>query len=153
MADITVTVAEVVPDYTAGTPPDLETRIAGETILEGQPLYPNNAQLDYRGRGKMYKCDANAAATALCYGISLNAALAGQTVTVQKAGSIKLGASGGSVLTVGLTYHVSATAGGIAPSADVTTATDMFPCPLGVADTVQILQLLAPFKVGAAVNP
>ena len=153
MADITVTAASVEPDYSAAVPPDLETRIAGETITEGQPLYENTAQRDYRNRPKLYKCDADAAqASALCYGIALNAAKNNQTVTVQKGGSIKLGASGGSVLTAGETYCVSSTAGGIAPTADLTTDTDMYPCILGPADSVAVLRLQAPFIVGAAVN-
>lgn len=153
MSDITVTVASVEPVYSAAVPPDLETRIAGETVTAGQPLYENTAQKDYRNRPKLYKCDADAAqASALCYGIALHAAANNHPVTVIRNGFLRVGAAGGSVLTAGETYYVSATSGGIAPGADVTTDTDMYPCALGVADDVGVLQLLGPFRVGAAVN-
>lgn len=153
MADITVTVAEVEPVYSFAVPPSLETRIAGATITAGQPLYADTTTQDYKGRPKLKLCDANAsAASALCYGIALHAALLDQPITVIKAGALYLGAVGGSVLTEGVGYNVSATAGGIAPEADLITGTDWYNCRLGVADTTAILRLNAPFTVSAAVN-
>lgn len=107
MADLTITASSVVASSGAVT----STGTAGATITAGQPLY-----MDSSDSNKLKLADANASsATATCVGVSLHAALSGQPITYITAGSYTVGAS----LTAGLVYVVSATAGGIAPAADL----------------------------------
>ena len=126
MADLTITAASVVPSdgYVA------TTGVAGETITRGQTLYLKAADTRY------WKADANASsATAAVAGISLSDAAAGQACLVMTGGSITIGAT----ITAGLIYVNSATAGGIAPSADLVTGwrTSI----LGVATSTTVLAL------------
>jgi|694.fasta_scaffold00460_68 hypothetical protein len=83
--------------------------VAGATITQGQPLYESGGQL--------LLCDNNDGIDkAVVVGISLTPATSGGTVIYALPGSrIDLGAT----LTVGETYILSATAGAIAPIADL----------------------------------
>lgn len=109
MADLTITAANVIK----GTGASTKTGVAGATITAGQTVY-----MDASDSNKIKLADANASsATAACIGIALHAALAGQPITYQDSGIIALG----SILTAGAVYVLSATAGGIAPVADLTT--------------------------------
>lgn len=110
MADITVTAANVVPD--AGYKSLKLT--AGGTVTRGNPVYQDSG-----ASYKVKRADANASqATAQVMGIALNDAGDGQPVEVMTEGVLAFGAA---VIAAGLLYVVSATAGGIAPSADLTT--------------------------------
>jgi hypothetical protein len=67
--------------------------------------------------------------------VALHAAAANQPLAIQKAGDITIGAA----LTAGVDYWLSATPGGIAPRADVTTGMD--PILIGVAKSATVLTL------------
>lgn len=108
MADLTITAANVVHDINAV----YATGTAGATITAGQALYLDS------GTSTLKLADANASqAAATCVGISLHGASSGQPIKYQISGDITIGAT----ITVGGIYVVSATAGGIAPVADLTT--------------------------------
>ena len=108
MADLTITAAQVLKSTGAV----VETGNAGETITQGQSVYRKAADKE------IYKADANvAAAEAAAVGIALNSAADGQPIKFQTDGSITLGA--GAAPVEGTVYVVSATAGGIAPVADL----------------------------------
>jgi hypothetical protein len=111
MADLTITAANITPGTTTGYSPVKVTGTAGETITAGQSVYLSSD-------GKVYKADANSSSTtAAAVGISLHGATANQPLTYQTGGSMNFGA----ILTAGTYYVASATAGGIAPTADLTT--------------------------------
>ena len=76
--------------------------------------------------------------------IALNDAGADQPVTLQKGGEVNLGA----ILTVGVIYVLSATAGKIAPAADLVSTNKL--TIIGCARTTSILRL-APCAPGGAV--
>lgn len=108
MADLTITAAQVLKSTGAV----VETGNAGETITQGQSVYRKAADKE------IYKADANVtAAEAAAVGIALNSAADGQPIKFQTDGSITLGA--GAAPVEGTVYVVSATAGGIAPVADL----------------------------------
>lgn len=127
-ADITITAASVVAD-SGFTYQDVT---AGATITAGQPVY-----LDSTDSNSAKLADANASlATSRAIGLAAHAALDGQPLRVITGGNVTLGAS---PLTVGTIYVVSATAGGIAPAADLTTG--HYVTILGVASTTAKLNL------------
>lgn len=126
MADISVTATSVAPVSDAAT----AYGTAGETLTAGQPVYRDPADSNY-----FKKCQKDGTVQeSLVYGITLNGGARGQPIKVQTGGVINLGA----ILTVGETYIVSATAGGIAPIADVSTH---YVSLLGVALTAANLQM------------
>lgn len=106
MADLTVTAASVL--LTSG---NLLTGTAGATITAGQVVYLDSATSTL----KLAQCDGTAA-EADAVGISLHASLSGQPLVY---------APNGAVINIGATtskttsYMVSATAGGVAPQADL----------------------------------
>lgn len=85
---------------------------AGGTITAGMPLYKDTADQ----RMKPADCNLSDLASTV-EGISLHGATNGQPIEYQTSGLITLSA----VLTLGKVYVASATAGGIAPVADLTT--------------------------------
>ena len=105
MADLTVTATSVVP--ISGS---VQSGIAGETITAGQSLYIKAAD------GKLWKaqCDGTAE-EATCVGVAMNGAAVNQPVAYVADGSVNIGAT----TSKATTYVVSATAGGIAPQADL----------------------------------
>lgn len=126
MADLSITAANVGVTSNAV----VELVQVGETVTQGQPAYKK--ALD----GLYYKADANASsATAAAVGVFLTPASTNGYAMIAKSGSILAGAT----LTVGETYVVSATAGGIAPLADVTTG--WYVTILGVASSASTLAL------------
>lgn len=134
MADLSITTANV------GVSSNAITSIVqvGETVTAGQAGYKKS--LD----GLYYKADANASsATAAALGVFLSGASTNGYALFCTAGNYLAGAT----LTVGETYVVSATAGGIAPIADVTTG--WYVTILGVASSSSILQLNV-FRSGTA---
>lgn len=126
MADLSITAANV--GVTSNTVFELVQ--VGESVTQGQPAYKK--ALD----GLYYKADANASsATAAALGVFLSPASTNGYALIAKSGSILAGAT----LVVGETYVVSATAGGIAPLADVTTG--WYVTILGVASSATTLAL------------
>lgn len=126
MADISITPASVLPDLTG----DIRTGTAGATIVAGNVVYFDAATSTYK------LADANSsAATAAAVGVAVCGAAAGQKVSVQYSGSITLGA----VLTQGLIYVASATAGAMAPSADL--ASGYYAAILGTATSTSVLKM------------
>lgn len=107
MADLTVTAANVA--FTSGT---TASGTAGATITAGQALYLDSATSTL----KLAQCDATAAEYAVV-GIALHGSLTGQPLVYARTGStINIGATTAKTTT----YVLSATAGGIAPQADLT---------------------------------
>lgn len=128
MADISVTAANV------GYKGPCRVRVVqvGENVTQGQCGYYNVGDSLY------YKADANASAAAsAAVGVFTSAASINGWASIVDSGPINPGAT----LTVGETYFVSATAGGIAPAADVTTG--WYPRLLGQATAADTL-VLAP---------
>lgn len=111
MADITVTAANVL--FVSGTKNKIYD--AGETITAGMVVYLKASDNEW------YKAQKDGTAaesgSGVSLGIALNGASDGQPLAVCTAGVVNMGAT----LTVGETYIVSATAGGVAPIADVST--------------------------------
>lgn len=107
--DISVTAASVI----AGTDATFATGTAGGTITAGQPLYIDTSDSN---KLKPADCDASDLASTVA-GIALHAALSGQPIKYQTGGNLTFNA----VLTAGKCFVASATAGGIAPIADLTT--------------------------------
>lgn len=127
MADLTITAANVAK----GTNATIAYGTAGAAITAGQTLYIDTANSNVLKLG-----DANASAlTATIAGVALHAAASGQPITYQTAGSITIGAT----VAVGTPYVASATAGGIAPAADL--ATGWRTTVLGVATTTAAIEL------------
>jgi hypothetical protein len=126
MVDIVVTAANVI----AASSATVREGRAGGTITAGQPVYADAAD-----NGDLKAADNNvSAALAQVVGIALHGASDGQPLKYIVEGDLTAGAT----LTVGETYVLSATAGGIAPVADISTN---FVTVLGVARTAAIMQV------------
>lgn len=115
-ADLSITAANVVPSSNAV----IRYATAGATITAGQLIYQDTADVDAAGQGKAKLSDANGAtALRVVDGIAINSASAGQIVAfVTYDPALQIASSG---LTANTILISSATAGGIAPSADLTT--------------------------------
>lgn len=127
MTDISITAANVVKGSNAIT----EAGHAGATITAGQAVYLDPAD-------RRYKLADSNGATALIRtprGIALNGASAGQPLTIQKSGSLTIGAT----LTAGVTYYLSDTPGGICPLADV--GAGEYACIVGIALSASVLDI------------
>ena len=122
MADITVTAANVVAP---SGQENIRVGTAGEAITAGQSVYIDTADSD-----KIKLADNNAsAATATAAGVSVTGAGNGEPVVYAIGGDYD---TGGTVVKGGV-YVVSATAGGIAPEADL--ASGNYTSVLGVASS------------------
>lgn len=106
MADLTITAANVV----AGTGAAVEPGFAGATITAGQVVYKESAT----GLFKLADCNSATAEARVPYGIALNGASTGQSVSVLTSGNVTIGAT----IAAGVAYYLSGTAGGIRPVAD-----------------------------------
>jgi hypothetical protein len=106
MADLTVTAASVL--WTSGSK---ISGIAGATVTAGQAVYLDSVTSTL----KLAQADGTAAEAA-AVGIALHAAGAGQPLVYADQGSI---INIGATTTKATTYVVSATAGGVAPQADL----------------------------------
>lgn len=127
MADLTITAANVAK----GTGANTASGISGATITAGQPLYQ-----DATSNNQLKPAKADTLAHSACVGVALHASLSGQPITYQTSGAITIGGT----TTTGLIYCVSgANAGGVAPSADLTSGN--FTTPLGVAISSTQIQL------------
>jgi hypothetical protein len=134
MADISITAASVIPSVNAET----VRKNAAETITAGQVVYLNTS-------GLVAKADANlSAAAATVYGIAANGGGTGQLITVvKKDPALVIGAT----IAIGDVLVLSATAGGIAPAADL--ATGHYATVLGVGISTTAINFL-PVAAGAA---
>ncbi|MBT8198949.1 MAG: hypothetical protein KJO36_00395 [Acidimicrobiia bacterium] len=120
MADLTITAANVIA--ASGATTKLVT--AGATITAGDAVYEDTSD------SNEYKlCDADVAGTADCDGIALTGSSDGQPLVIITKGDLNPGATA----TLGETYVVSTTAGGIAPISDL--GSGDFVTILGVATT------------------
>jgi hypothetical protein len=135
MADIVITATQVLPGSESATPvgAQFEYGIAGVTVTAGQPVYLDSAAGTY----KLADNNDTLAAVAVVRGIALHGAAAGQPLKIQTRGPVTLGA--GSAMTAGLVYVLSATAGGIAPNADIASGNRV--TILGVAESASVLRL------------
>lgn len=127
MADVVVTAAEVLPGsdttYFDGT--------AGATVTAGQTCYLDSAT------NTLKLADANASsATGTVKGIAMHGASSGQPLRLAVGGSIDPGFT----VTVNTIYVQSATAGGIAPAADL--ASGHYGCIVGWGITASSLKLI-----------
>lgn len=109
MADLTITTTQVVSD--SGIVERVE---AGATITAGQGVYRMA-----NGTWGLAQCDGTAieSGSGTAIGIALTGGTSGQDILVQRNGVLTLGA--GAAPAAGEIYLVSATAGGIAPEADI----------------------------------
>ena len=140
MADLTVTASQV----KAGAGAVEGTGVAGTTVTAGQPVYEDATD------GRIKLADSNLSlAAAKARGVALHGALANQPIRYQKGGKVILGA--GAAPVKGTIYVVSATAGGIAPAADLVSG--WHATILGVGDGDGGLDLVpgGPFASGHAV--
>ena len=127
MADLSITAASVAP----GTGATVSDGIAGATVTQGQVIYQDSTAANV---WKLADTNASAAAAA-AIGIALNGASSGQHLRIQTGGEITIGAT----VAVGRVYVLSATAGGICPSADL--AAGHFTQILGIGKTTAIISL------------
>lgn len=125
--DISVTASSVLP----GTDATYASGTAGASITAGQPVY-----IDTSDSSKLKACDCDASDLASTVaGIALHAASSGQPLKYQTGGNLTFNA----VLTAGKCFVASATAGGIAPIADL--ATGWRTSVLGVALSTTSLKM------------
>lgn len=124
MSDLVITAANVVAADNAVK----ETKLAGETITAGKPLYVSPTTK------KFMVADSNSATAAAktASHIALNSASLNQPLTAMKAGDVTIGAA----LTAGATYFLSGD-GGICPDADVGAGENV--CQIGVAKSTTVL--------------
>ena len=124
--DLSVTAANVLASSSAVK----ERGVAGATITAGQTLYIDTSDSN---KLKLADCDSATAAVRNCAGIALNGAAAGQPVEyVIEDPSF----TPGGTLTVGTTYVLSDTAGGIMPHADLESGD--YPTVLFIATTTAL---------------
>jgi hypothetical protein len=126
MANISITAASVLASASASK----RTYTAGATITAGQPVYFDSAA------GTVKLAGATTAPLAAVVGIAINGASAGQPITVA---ATDADFTAGGTLVAGQIYVLSATAGSIAPVADLTTGN--FRTVLGVAKSTTKLVL------------
>jgi len=106
MADLTISPASVGVNVAN---PTITVVQVGEAVTQGQPVYLKLSDQKY------WKANATNSDLANVYGIPLTAGAADDFVVLIRGGNMDLGAT----LTVGETYVVSSTSGGIAPIGDL----------------------------------
>jgi hypothetical protein len=140
--DLSITAGSFVPGANAKK----NIGIAGATIAIGNPIYFDSSAAKWK------LADANASATtAAVAAIAASAAVDGQPVIyITEDDDLTLGATLSMSAPI---YVLSATAGGIAPSADLTTG--WYPCPVLVAKSTTkcIFRATALRGTAAAVAP
>lgn len=128
MADISITGTAV--KLVSGP---TEQITAGAAVAGGQIVYEEAAS----SKAKLSDNDSATAEVRAIKGMALHAAATDQPLKIAKNGAIV--DVGAAVLTAGVDYYVSGTAGAICPRADVTTGDD--PLRVGMATTTSYLQL------------
>lgn len=129
MSDLSITVGNCLNSDAA-----TETRIAAESITQGQALYAASSTT-------VGLADNNAAGKTVCVGIALNPATAGQPVTYAKGTDGSYGITLGATMTAGLDYYLSANAGGICPVGDLSSGMAKFHIGFASSTTVLKMQL------------
>lgn len=127
MSDLSITVANCV-NINAPT----RTKIATETITQGQPVYLASAST-------VGKADNNAAGKTTVEGIALNPCTAGQPCTYAYGTGGTYSITLGVTSTAGLDHYLSSNAGGICPVGDVTSGMRKF--RVGYFSTTTTFQL------------
>lgn len=123
-ADLSITDTTTVPSTAAV----LETKVAGEAIKAGQPVYQKASD------HKIYLAENHATtAEATAIGLAACNAATGQPVTYQKSGDMTIGAT----LVSGTSYVVSVNKGKVAPAADL--ASGDYITILGTAKSTSVL--------------
>jgi hypothetical protein len=140
MADLAITAAQVLPGTDAAGA-QFAQGIAGASITAGQLVYLDSATNTY----KLADNNDTSALLAIVVGVALHAAGTGQPLRVQTAGPITIGA--GAAPASGVIYCLSATAGGIAPSADLASGNRTTIVGVGGASNTIILRLWASQQV------
>lgn len=112
MVDLVITAASVQPG-TESEGAQFEYGTAGASITAGQAVYLDSSTSTY----KLADNNDTSEALSVVRGIALHAAASGQPLKIQTRGPITIGATVAS----GSVYVLSATAGGIAPVADLAT--------------------------------
>lgn len=128
IADLSITAASV----RRGSEYAQSTGTAGEAITAGQLVAEDTSD------GKIYLADANSATTQRrkITGIASHSVTsADQQMQYQTSGYVNPGGT----VTVGTTYILSATAGGIAPDSD--SASNMTKCIFGVGYTASLIRM------------
>jgi hypothetical protein len=128
MTDLSITAANVI----AGSGARTVDGTAGASVTAGQAVYLDSTTNTY----KLADCDSATAAVRSPDGIALHAAASGQPLEVLTRGPITIGAT----MTAGLPYFLSATAGGIAPYADL--GAGDYPTIIGIATSTTVLDVL-----------
>lgn len=144
-ADISITAANVVPSSNAV----ISQGTAGATIAAGQLIYLDGDDTDSNGKGKakLSDCDSATATIRVVDGIAINSASAGQPlVYVTFDPNLTIGGS----QTANVILILSSTAGGIAPSADLTTGEYLI-C-IGVVKTATTIYFRAPGLISGAAS-
>lgn len=134
MTALSVTAASVL----ASTSASKRKGTAGATITRGQVVYEDTADLDASGKPKLKLADANDASSIIRTpaGIALQDVASGQSLEfVEQDASF----TPGGTLTVGTSYYLSGTAGGIIPSGDL--ATGIYPSLLFIATTAALANM------------
>jgi hypothetical protein len=141
MTDLAITATQVQGDQNLQYQ---KQGISTVTITPGQVLYYDSSD----GKLKLASATAGGGADpstpSIAVGISVNSTSPGQVVTYQYDGEITLGA--GAAPAVGTVYCLSATAGGIAPVADL--ASGKYMTILGIGKTGNKLDLRGLFPSG-----
>ena len=127
MADLTITAANVI----AAPGARRKNGTAGATITAGQVVHISPTT----GRYILSDADAAGIGDVTEFAIALNGAADGQPLQVALGGDITLGA----VMTAGLSYYLSPTAGGIAPREDVLSGDNVV--LLGIARSTSVLKM------------
>lgn len=108
MANLSITATNVIP----ASGYSYQDGIAGATIAAGETVYLDSATDTF----KLADSNGTAAASAV-RGIALHSVVSGQPIRVVTGGTVAIGA----VMTAGVSYYQSATAGKLCPYADLTT--------------------------------
>lgn len=127
MADLSITPADVISQSGSVR----ENGTGGATITAGNVVYKDSADSEY----KLADADSTTAALRSPRGIALNGCADGQPLQIHREGDINLGA----VLTEGVSYYLSATAGGICPYDDLVAGD--YPVFIGIAKSTSILSV------------
>jgi len=127
MSDLSITAGNV--KLISGPTEDI---IAGATFTQGQVAYRAAAT----EKAGLADNDSATAEVRTVRGVTLNAASADQPLKLARNGAV---VAFGAILTAGVEYYLSGTAGGICPRADVTTGDD--PVRIGIALTTSNMQL------------
>jgi hypothetical protein len=128
MSDLSITVTSVL----GATGSTIIQGTLGATVTEGQALYLDSSAGTYK------LADTNdTSAIATIAGIAMTGGVSGQPVSVLTGGDYN---PGGTILTVGEIYVLSATAGGVAPADDL--ATGWKTAVIGVALTTSSMHFI-----------